>query len=151
QGDVGPQGAQGAQGPQGNTGAQGPKGDAGAQGPQGNVGQQGVQGPAGDQGPVGAVGPAGSQGPQGDIGPAGPAGPTGPAGQVNVIIRKTADESLANSTTVQNDDQLSFAVGANESWVFEAWIVIFSSQSAPKFKMTFTVPTGATIRWSGLG
>jgi hypothetical protein len=91
------------------------------------------------------------QGPPGDTGPAGPPGTVGPVGQVNVVIRKPADEQVQNSATLQNDDDFSFALGANETWIFEGWIIVFSSTTSPDFKLAFTVPSGATIRWSGLG
>lgn len=35
------------------------------------------------------------------------------------LIRKTADESVVSSTTVQNDDHLFFPVKANETWMFQ--------------------------------
>ena len=150
QGDVGPQGLQGAQGPQGATGVQGPKGDTGPQGLQGQTGPQGPQGVTGDTGPQGLEGPPGVQGPPGDIGPPGPQGPIGPAGQANVLIRKSIDESTT-STLLHNDTSFSFDLGANETWVFEGWIIAFSSTTAPDIKLGFTVPTGSTLRWSGLG
>jgi hypothetical protein len=36
-----------------------------------------------------------------------------------IVKRKTADESVASSTTVQDDDHLFFPIGANEEWVAE--------------------------------
>lgn len=151
QGDAGPQGLQGPQGVQGNTGSQGLKGDTGPQGVQGPTGPPGSQGLAGGPGPQGVQGPPGVQGPQGDPGPTGPPGPQGPVGQSNVLIRKPANEQVQNSTTLQNDDNFSFALGANETWVFEGWVIVFSSTTSPDFKLAFTVPAGATLRWSGIG
>jgi hypothetical protein len=127
------------------------KGDTGPQGTQGPQGAQGQQGVAGGTGPQGPAGTTGGQGPQGDPGPAGPQGVQGPIGQAATLIRKSADESVQNSTTLQNDDHFSFAVGANETWVFEGWIIVFSSTATPDIKLAFTTPAGATLRWSGLG
>lgn len=58
---------------------------------------------------------------------------------------KTADE-IVTDTTLQNDDHLSFAVGANERWGFE----LFLRTTGPGigdtsgFKFAFTLPTSAT-------
>jgi Collagen triple helix repeat (20 copies) len=151
QGDVGLQGVQGPQGPQGNAGTQGVKGDTGPQGVQGPTGPDGPPGLAGGTGPQGVQGPPGVQGPQGDAGPTGPPGPAGPVGQINVLIRKPANEQLQLSTTLQDDDNFSITLGANETWIFEGWLIVFSSTTSPDFKLAFTVPTGATLRWSGIG
>jgi hypothetical protein len=151
QGIIGPQGPQGAQGPQGITGVQGPKGDTGAQGLQGNPGAQGAQGIEGPQGPKGDLGPMGLQGPKGDPGAPGPAGPMGPIGQPDVKVRKLFDESLSSSILLQNDNDLSFSVGANEVWIFDMWLVVTSSSATPDIKLAFAIPPGASIKWSGFG
>jgi hypothetical protein len=96
-------------------------------------------GPAGPQGPTGATGPQGPQGPQ---------GPEGPAGAGHTLIRKAANESVTNSTTLQNDDHLVLAMGANEAWEFEAWILAgVGNSGTPDFKYTFAAPAGSTINW----
>lgn len=63
---------------------------------------------------------------------------------VPVIVRKTADEIVNNSSTLQNDDALLFAVGANEVWEFHLFMLITSSLT-PKFKLAITKPTGGSI------
>jgi hypothetical protein len=68
-----------------------------------------------------------------------------------VTVRKATDESVASSTALQNDDELAVPLGLGEVWIFEAWIGVFSSSATGDFKLSFTVPAGATIRWSGLG
>jgi hypothetical protein len=60
------------------------------------------------------------------------------------IIRKAADEIVNNSSTLQNDDDLYFAIAANEVWQFRFVISILSG-TTPDFQMAITVPTGATI------
>lgn len=63
---------------------------------------------------------------------------------------KTADETVNNSTTLQNDDHLLFAVAANE--VFEFTMVLRTiSQGAADIKFAITVPTAATIEWEFIG
>ena len=80
---------------------------------------------------------------------------TNAAGSITVsggrkTIRKTADESLDTSETLQNDDALLFAVAANEVWHFEFVLFLTSTSSTPDFKCTFTKPTGASGRWGML-
>lgn len=114
----------------------------GPQGPQGVAGATGATGP---QGPAGATGPAGPTGP---TGAAGATGATGPAGSVfDYKLRKTADESVSSSTTLQNDDVLKIALAASDAVEFSAVMFVSSTSSTPDFKMTFTVPSGASVRW----
>lgn len=58
------------------------------------------------------------------------------------LIVKEADETVTNSNTVQNDDELLFAVAANEVWQFEG-VLLLSAHPTPDFRVTFTGPTGA--------
>ena len=61
------------------------------------------------------------------------------------VIRKTADETVNNSTTLQNDDELLFAVAANEVWEFHMLARIISHETA-EFQFAFTIPTGGSIK-----
>jgi len=78
---------------------------------------------------------------------------TGGAGTIALsggrkTIRKTADEIVNNSATLQNDDHLVMAVGANEIWHFT--FVLFTTAGAnntPDIKLLLTVPAGATGFW----
>ena len=63
-------------------------------------------------------------------------------------MRKTADEGVTSSTTLQNDNNLVINVGANEVWEFETYLMVTAGSATPDFKMAFTVPSGATLRWS---
>jgi hypothetical protein len=67
----------------------------------------------------------------------------------HLIARKTADESLASNTTLQNDDHLLAALAANEKWLMR-WVVIHSggATGAPNIKIAFTVPSGCTFNLS---
>jgi hypothetical protein len=42
---------------------------------------------------------------------------------------------------------MAIAIGASETWEFEALLLVTAATSTPDFKFAFTVPTGATIRW----
>jgi hypothetical protein len=132
----------GDKGDTGNVGPQGPLGATGAQGPQGPAGPQGAAGAKGD------VGPQGPTGPQGPVGATGATGATGPAGSVfDYKLRKTVDESVSSSTTLQNDDNLKIALSASDAVEFSGMVFVSSSSATPDIKLTFTVPSGASVRW----
>jgi hypothetical protein len=60
-------------------------------------------------------------------------------------VRKGLDETVNNSTTLQNDDELFLAVEANASY----WLnlrLIMNSGTTPDFKMLFTFPAGLTMK-----
>lgn len=71
-------------------------------------------------------------------------------GSVSERRRKTADEAVAGSAALQNDDHLVIALGANETWIFEALIGHREpgASGTPDIKMGFVVPADAAIRWS---
>jgi len=60
----------------------------------------------------------------------------------NTVIRKTTDETVNNSDTLQNDDELLFAMAANEVWAFTLFLVI-NSGATPDFKFDVDVPENA--------
>lgn len=66
------------------------------------------------------------------------------------VIRKSADESVTSSTTLQNDDHLLFTVVAGQSYVFELWLVLFSTSAVPDVKVGFTFPAG-TMAFGAFG
>lgn len=72
------------------------------------------------------------------------AGTGGPGGTVNQKTTvKTANETLANNATLQNDDELQFSIGANETWAFR-FVVQGNSSAQADFKFAVTAPSGAT-------
>jgi hypothetical protein len=70
------------------------------------------------------------------------AGSSGPK-----IVVKAADESVASSVTLQNDDELLAPLLANTDYAFEAFLHVVGN-SANDITIAFTVPTGATLAWS---
>lgn len=66
-------------------------------------------------------------------------------------VRKTANEVVSGSTTLQNDDHLSMALAANTTWEFEVYLHTNSPSDAQDIKVAFTGPAGVTIRWGGIG
>lgn len=68
---------------------------------------------------------------------------------VPIYARKTADETVNNSATLQNDDHLSWAVAA--SCVYELEVhVAYSSGTTPDAKIAWTYPTGLTMVVTGI-
>lgn len=57
---------------------------------------------------------------------------------------KSADETVNNSTTLQNDDHLAFSIAANEVWAFRAFLYFTVASGDPGAKWTFTVPASCT-------
>lgn len=64
---------------------------------------------------------------------------------------KAATESLASSTTLQDDDHLSFAIRANETWVVEYRLRCFSTSNTPDIKFAISAPAGAAGTLGGHG
>jgi hypothetical protein len=61
-------------------------------------------------------------------------------------VTKTADQAATqSSTTFQNDSALVFAVAANTTYVFDAWIPVNDSNSLADLKYTFTTPASSTL------
>ena len=58
---------------------------------------------------------------------------------------KTSDETVNNSSALQNDDALFLTVAVNTTYDLELW-VLQSSGATPNFKLDFTLPAGATWR-----
>lgn len=68
------------------------------------------------------------------------------------MVRKSADEIINNSTTLQNDDDLLVAMGASEVWhLFLSLRFIASVAAARSMKVAFTVPAAASFVWHVLG
>jgi len=63
-------------------------------------------------------------------------------------VRKSSDQTVTSSTTLVNDSQLLFAVAANETYIFQAWLYTFAADGTPDIKVTFTGPAGSTVFWS---
>ena len=63
------------------------------------------------------------------------------------VVRKTADETVNNSATLQNDDHLLLTVGASDVWLVDMRLMLSATSTTPDWKFAFTVPAGATFRW----
>ena len=60
---------------------------------------------------------------------------------------KSADESVTSSTTLQDDDHLTFAVEASGIYLVEYFLKVLSASATPDLKLAFTAPSGATFDW----
>jgi hypothetical protein len=63
--------------------------------------------------------------------------------QIRAIVKAT-DETVASSTTLQDDNVLLFAIAASETWAFRFVLHLLSASATPDFKYTIAVPSGAT-------
>ncbi|MBL0311054.1 MAG: collagen-like protein, partial [Bacteroidetes bacterium] len=60
------------------------------------------------------------------------------------FARKTADESVTSSTSLQDDNHLQFAIGANETWDV-SFVLRFTASSGGDIKFALVLPSGATM------
>ncbi len=60
-------------------------------------------------------------------------------------LTKTADQTITNNATFQNDNTLVLALAANSSYNIDAVINFSTTSAAADFKYTFTVPAGSTV------
>lgn len=58
-------------------------------------------------------------------------------------IVKSADETVNNSSTLQNDDDFSFSVATNSKYLVEMYLLI-NSGTTPDFKYAWSLPASAT-------
>jgi hypothetical protein len=60
------------------------------------------------------------------------------------MLGKTADETVTSSTTLQDDDALTFPVEASEIWQFEGAVVFTMANATMDLKWTIAGPTSPT-------
>jgi len=63
------------------------------------------------------------------------------------VIRKTADQTVNNSTVLVNDNHLSLAVGVNEVWLLQLFLLVSNDDADSDFKMGWSYPVGCSIKW----
>jgi hypothetical protein len=67
-------------------------------------------------------------------------------------VRKTSNESVTSSTTMQNDDVFAFAVAANTAYALEGYVQYDGAHAvAGDIKADFTVPASSVFTWSNFG
>lgn len=60
-------------------------------------------------------------------------------------IRKSANESVINSATLQPDNELSFAVTSGKTYFVEGVLFASSTSGTPDLKIAFTAPNGSVL------
>jgi hypothetical protein len=63
-----------------------------------------------------------------------------------IVARKTADETVNNSATLQNDDELFVPLLASAVYVYDLHL-IYNSGTTPDLKLGWSVPSGTTMLW----
>jgi hypothetical protein len=66
------------------------------------------------------------------------------------LAYKASDESVTSNTTVQDDNDLLFAIAASEIWVARFTVVVVDGSGAANFRWTLTWPAGGTGSFSSL-
>ena len=61
------------------------------------------------------------------------------------VKTKTADQTVTNNATFQNDTDLAFPVLASSYYTFKAAINYSSTNATADYKFTFTAPAGSTV------
>ena len=72
-----------------------------------------------------------------------------PAGATT--IRKSAAETVNNSSTLQNDDHFTFSIGASEIWAVDIYLDLTAANATADMQFTWTLPAGATMMVFGFG
>lgn len=67
-----------------------------------------------------------------------------------LFARKTASQSISNSTTIQDDTHLQLSVAASATYRLEG-LLIFNGASGANLKMGWSAPTGSTLDWTAAG
>ncbi len=68
--------------------------------------------------------------------------------RATVNIVKAVDETLASSTTLQDDNELLFAVAASETWSVQVgYIYTTGGSSSPDIRVALNAPAGATCTY----
>jgi len=62
-----------------------------------------------------------------------------------LVAYKASTETVNNSDTMQNDDDLNFAVGASDYWAFKL-LLLYTTSPVSDIKFQFTVPASGTLR-----
>ena len=59
-----------------------------------------------------------------------------------MLVKKSADQVVTNSTVLANDSELSFSVNSGETWYVQLLLSYSGSNANSDYKCGFTFPTG---------
>lgn len=65
----------------------------------------------------------------------------------DTVVMKASDETVNNSSTLQNDDALLFALEADKTYWFELYAVANASSANADLLVGFSGPAGVTVYW----
>lgn len=68
-----------------------------------------------------------------------------------IFLKKTADETVTSSGTIQDDDHLNFAVAANRTYEISGAIQADNASNNIDIKLAFQLPTSASMKVYALG
>ena len=63
------------------------------------------------------------------------------------VVAKSADETVNNSSTLQNDDALLFSLAANTTYAVKLVLTLTAANATADWKFGFTAPAAATMNW----
>jgi hypothetical protein len=63
-----------------------------------------------------------------------------------LVRRKTANEDVSSSATLQDDDHMFLTLGANQIWEVEGMVDFTSASATPGAAFNFNAPTGSTFK-----
>lgn len=67
-----------------------------------------------------------------------------------IVRRKGSDETVNNSATLQDDNDLVWTLEASATYVISIYLS-YNSGATPDIKFGWTVPTSSTLRWGFIG
>lgn len=67
-----------------------------------------------------------------------------------LYVRKASDETVNNSSTLQDDNELLLTPSISHTYLLDGQI-FYSTGTTPDLKLAFTFPTGAVLAWSLFG
>jgi hypothetical protein len=67
------------------------------------------------------------------------------AGGPELSVRKASNETVTNSTTLQDDNHLGVTLGTSTTYIIDAVIFASSTSAVPDLKIAFAVPSGSTM------
>jgi hypothetical protein len=63
------------------------------------------------------------------------------------IVTKTTDQAISNSATLTDDTELKYPIQVSQKYYFDCYLD-FTSEATIDIKIAFTIPSGASLRWS---
>ena len=72
---------------------------------------------------------------------------TSVTGTPTIVVAKSANETVNNSSTLQDDNDLLYAMAASTSYFFSIFLILTGASTTADWKFGWTVPASATMFW----